>query len=84
MPKFNRQRLVFGLHQLMLIEVAELAASDLQVPAWPRPSRSPSFWPSTWTPGDRRFPRGRVCGITCGVPGIVRLMSARVTVNQAG
>ena len=35
MPKFNRQRLLFGLYLLVLIAVAELAAGYLRVPAWP-------------------------------------------------
>ena len=35
MPKFNRQRLVFGLYLLVLIAVAELVAGHFKLPAWP-------------------------------------------------
>jgi hypothetical protein len=35
MPKFNRQRLVFGLYLLVLIAVAELIAGHFKLPAWP-------------------------------------------------
>ena len=35
MPKFNRQRLVFGLYLLVLIAVAELFAGYFGLPAWP-------------------------------------------------
>jgi hypothetical protein len=35
MPKFNRQRLVFGLYLLVLIALAELVAGHFKLPAWP-------------------------------------------------
>ena len=35
MPKFNRQRLVFGLYLLVLIAVVELIAGHFKLPAWP-------------------------------------------------
>lgn len=35
MPKFNRQRLVFGLYLLVLIAAAELVAGHFKLPAWP-------------------------------------------------
>lgn len=35
MPKFNRQRLVFGLYLLVLIAAAELVADHFRLPAWP-------------------------------------------------
>ena len=35
MPKFNRQRLVFGLYLLVLIAAAELVAGHFGLPAWP-------------------------------------------------
>ncbi len=35
MPKFNRQRLVFGLYLLVLIAIAELVADHFGLPAWP-------------------------------------------------
>jgi hypothetical protein len=35
MPKFNRQRLVFGLYLLVLITIAELVTGYFGLPAWP-------------------------------------------------
>lgn len=35
MPKFNRQRLVFGLYLLVLITIAELVTGHFGLPAWP-------------------------------------------------
>jgi len=35
MPKFDRQRLVFGLHLLVLIAAAVLITGHLELPAWP-------------------------------------------------
>jgi len=35
MPKFNRQRLIFGLYLLVLITATELVTGHFQLPAWP-------------------------------------------------
>jgi hypothetical protein len=35
MPKFDRQRMVFGLYLLVLITIAELIVGHFKVPAWP-------------------------------------------------
>ena len=35
MPKFNRQRLIFGLYVLVLITATELVTGHFQLPAWP-------------------------------------------------
>jgi hypothetical protein len=35
MPRFNRQRIVFGLYLLVLITIAELIAGHFELPAWP-------------------------------------------------
>jgi hypothetical protein len=35
MPKFDRQRLIFGLYLLVLIAAAELVVGRFKLPAWP-------------------------------------------------
>ena len=35
MPKFDRQRLIFGLYLLVLIAIAELIVGHFKLPAWP-------------------------------------------------
>jgi hypothetical protein len=66
MPKFNRQRLVFGLYLLVLIAVAELAAGYLGVPAWPAFMAMIFFFVEHMNP--KKAPEilvGGVAGIAC-------------------
>lgn len=35
MPKFDRQRMIFGLYLLVLIAIAEVIVGHFKVPAWP-------------------------------------------------
>jgi len=66
MPKFNRQRLVFGLYLLVLIAVAELAAGYLGVPAWPAFMAMIFFFAEHMNP--KKAPDilvGGVAGIAC-------------------
>ena len=66
MPKFNRQRLVFGLYLLVLIAAAELSAGYLGVPAWPAFMAMIFFFVEHMNA--RKAPDilvGGICGIAC-------------------
>jgi hypothetical protein len=66
MPKFNRQRLIFGLYLLVLIAAAELVSGYLGVPAWPAFMAMIFFFAEHMDP--RKAPHilvGGVCGIAC-------------------
>jgi len=66
MPKFNRQRLVFGLYLLVLIAAAELIADHFGLPAWPAFMAMIFFFAEHMDP--KKAPHilvGAVCGIAC-------------------
>jgi hypothetical protein len=66
MPKFNRQRLVFGLYLLVLIAVAELVAGHFKLPAWPAFMAMIFFFVEHMDP--KKVPHilvGAVSGIAC-------------------
>ena len=66
MPKFNRQRLIFGLYLLVLIAAAELVAGYLEIPAWPAFMAMIFFFAEHMD--SRKAPHilvGGVCGIAC-------------------
>jgi hypothetical protein len=66
MPKFNRERLVFGLFLLVLIAAAELVTGYLGIPAWPAFMAMIFFFAEQMD--TRKAPHilvGGVCGIAC-------------------
>jgi hypothetical protein len=66
MPKFDRQRLIFGLYLLVLIAAAELAAGYLGIPAWPAFMAMIFFFAEHMDA--KKAPHilvGGVCGIAC-------------------